>query len=152
MLLSKFKLKPRPESNIRFDIVSTVSSDADELAKNLAYQPEPKGNVQKRNLFVVGRKALYVQQEVTLKKQNNQKIQKRKPTPRNPLEAKLIKLAIAKDKELFSVLEENDPGLLIMWQERSCKSCGSVKRQWAEKVLNTCPEVVEFLGETPEEF
>ena len=68
------------------------------------------------------------------------------------LREKLLRLMKANDQRVVSFLQENDPGLWIQWDERACKTCGSVKKKWADRVIDNCPEIVEFLGGTPEEF
>ena len=61
------------------------------------------------------------------------------------MQKKLITEMVANNRTLRGVLEEDDPGLLIQWDERACKTCGSVKTQWAERVLNTCDDVLAYL-------
>ena len=124
------------------------ANSAEELAKAFVTSSKIQ-RVMDRRLFIMGGKALLIHQTM-IDPKNAKKVKLKKPI--NDIYTRLINLMMVEYEPLLKVLKENDPGLLIMWDERSCRSCGSVKRKWAQKVLNTCPEVVEFLGGTPEAF
>jgi len=148
MLLNDSNLKLKPKrKRLEYPDKFILSENAGELAKCLAYPPKNDGVVLKRNLFILNGKSLYIQQEVKRLSQSKNVKRKRikNVKQKNPLQKKLIDLMLNKNQEVISILEENDPGLLIQWDARACKTCYSVKENWAKKAINTCDELKEFL-------
>jgi len=100
-------------------------------------------------LFIMGGKALLIHQTM-IDPKNAKKVKLKKPI--NDIYTRLINLMMVECEPLLKILEENDPGMLIKWNEKVCKTCGGAKRRWAKQVLSSCEEVVDFLGGTPEAF
>ena len=63
------------------------------------------------------------------------------------LSDKLIKAMMRKQENVIKWLDENDPGLLIQWNDRVCKTCSGAKKNWAKKVINSNPEIKNIIGD-----
>ena len=111
---------------------------AEQLASAFVKSADIRG-VRDRRLLFVGGTALLIHQR--------NKTPKGKPElPSTSPVMKLVSAMDAREKTIHDWLEENDPGMLIKWKDRVCKTCRGAKKKWATQVLSSDPEILEVLN------